>query len=244
MQVYLLEDNPYDAAFFCSCMEERAHHVAHFERALNMIDALQREKPGLVVLDVNMPDMSGNAVLHRVRTLYGSALPVVMLSGESTASAVVTSLAAGADDYLIKPMTRPVLVARIEALLRRCGVEIAKKPRTTLTADPYKLCCVDRVLTINDRAVELTPKQFDLAWILFERMGRFIPRSEIVASVWGKHAELAPHTVTQHIYMLRQKLQLRTHGYKLSAAYGAGYRFDAPLASQAAEAVIDDSSLQ
>jgi DNA-binding response OmpR family regulator len=224
MQVYLLEDNHHDAAYFRSCLEDRSHEVTHFERAVPLLDALHRARPGLVVLDSNVPEVDGPTALRRVRELCGTALPVAMLSCVCESRQIADVLNVGADDYLLKPMTRPVLVARLEALMRRC----APQPQTAdpvIRVGPYELVFRTREVKVHGEPVVLTPKQFDLAWVLFERIDRFIPRAELIVGVWGRRAELEPHTVTQHVYVLRNKLALREHGYKLCSVYGSGYRF-------------------
>ena len=119
MNFYLLEDNPHEAAFFRSCFEETGHLVHHFERSVELFDALHVERPSAVILDWLVPGVDGFVTLRRVREVCGSALPVVMLSSLDRADAIVRAYQAGADDYLLKPMTRAVLIARVEALMRR-----------------------------------------------------------------------------------------------------------------------------
>jgi two-component system, OmpR family, response regulator RegX3 len=227
MRVFLLEDNADDAEYFKGCMEDRSHEVTHFERAVPLLDALHHDRPGMVVLDSHVPEIDGPTALKQIRTLCGTALPVAMLSCIGDNGEVVDVLNAGADDYLIKPMTQPVLVARLEALMRRGGTG-GERPNRVLEIGPYRLDFLAREVALDGVAVTLTPKEFDLAWVLFERINRFIPRAELILGVWGRHAELATHTITQHIYVVRNKLAFRDNGFSLSAVYGSGYRFEAP----------------
>jgi DNA-binding response OmpR family regulator len=240
MRVFLLEDNSHDADYFKACMEERSHEVTLFERAVPLLDALHRERPGMVVLDSQVPDVDGPTALKHIRALCGTALPVAMFTCLADNAEVVDVLNAGADDYLIKPMTQPVLVARIEALMRRSGVA-TEVPRSVIEIGPYRLDFQAREVALDGTSLTLTPKEFDLAWVLFERINRFIPRAELIVGVWGRRAELAPHTVTQHMYVVRNKLAIREHGFRLSAVYGSGYRFEAPpgMQAQAARPQLD-----
>ena len=240
MKFFLLEDNPHEAAFFASCLEQRGHQVQHFERAVGLFDALHAERPQAVVLDWMLPDVDGFVTLRRVRELCGGALPVIMLSGLDKAEAIVKAFEAGADDYLLKPMTRAVLVARMESLMRRLvggtagpgaragDGETASAPRFLVENGPYRIDFSAHKATVDGVAVTLTPKELDLAWILFNNAERFISKNELIACVWGKRAEISPHTVTQHVYVLRNKLRLRQHGFQLSAVYGSGYRLSGP----------------
>ena len=231
MKFFLLEDNLHEAAFFASCLAERGHHVVHFERAVDLFDAIHAERPHAVVLDWMVPEVDGFVTLRRVRELCGAGLPIIMLSGLDKAEAIVQAFEAGADDYLLKPMTRAVLIARLESLMRRlgpAGATPARPQRLVLTNGPYHLDFHAHRMEIDGDPVLLTPKELDLAWVLFNNAERFISKAELIACVWGKRAEISPHTVTQHVHVLRSKLKLRDHGFQLSAVYGSGYRLSAP----------------
>jgi two-component system, OmpR family, response regulator RegX3 len=230
MKYFLLEDNPHEAAFFASCVAERHHETVHFERAVDLFDAIHAERPHAVVLDWMVPDVDGFVTLRRLRELCGPSLPIIMLSGLDRAEAIVQAFGVGADDYLLKPMTRAVLIARLESLMRRlgpAGSAQARPQQLVLRNGPY---CIDfnaHRMEIDGTPVVLTPKELDLAWVLFNNAERFVSKAELIACVWGKRAEISPHTVTQHVYVLRSKLKLREHGYQLSAVYGSGYRLAA-----------------
>lgn len=232
MKYFLLEDDVREAAYFASCVADRGHTVTHYERAVQLLDALRAERPGIVVLDCRLPDVDGLVTLRRVRELCGWTLPVVMLSGLDRAEAIVEAYESGADDYLLKPMTRPVLTARLEGLIRRLGArghdgtDMTRSLR--IQHGPYAIDFSAHRLTVSGVPVNLTPKEFDLAWVLFKGIERFVSKAELIATVWGKRAEISPHTVTQHVHVLRTKLDLRSHGYQLTAVYGSGYRLVGP----------------
>jgi DNA-binding response OmpR family regulator len=225
VQIFLLEDNPYEAAFFRSCMEERSHDVHHFSRCVDLMEALSRQTPHLVVLDWALEDVTGYIALKRIRDRYSSTMPIVMLTCMDDTDQIVSALESGADDYLLKPMTRPVLVARLEALMRRFSQGNDRSVKV-LQEGPYELDFRQQTLTIDGIAVVLTPKEFDLSWVLFSQINSFISKSELIAGVWGRRAEISSHTVTQHIHVLRKKLGLAENMYRLSAIYGSGYRLE------------------
>ena len=187
-------------------------------------------KPDVTVLEWSFPEMTGEAVLRRVKEFYGSAVPTIVLSGVDRAEGIIQAFGAGADDYLLKPMTRPVLVARIGSLMRRLKpVATATEPgKLLLLNGPYRLDFGQQTAHIENVPVAVTPKELDLAWLLFNSVERFISKAELVACVWGKRAEIAPHTVTQHLHVVRKKLRLREYGYNLTTIYGSGYRLNAP----------------
>jgi DNA-binding response OmpR family regulator len=234
MQFFLLEDNVSEAAFLTSCLEQRGHQVRHFHDSQSLMGALRVSRPHGVILDWMVPEVDGFVTLQMVRELCGRSLPVVMLTGLASPDAIVRALDEGADDFLIKPMVRAVLVARIESQMRRrhtgeISNDVARSLR--VASGPYRIDAGPRTVVLRDSAIALTPKEFDVTWLFFTNASRFIPKSELIASVWGKTAELSQHTLTQHVYILRTKLRLREHGYQISAVYGSGYRLSVPTES-------------
>lgn len=230
MKFYLLETSECDAAFFTSCFGECGHEVSWFKRPIDLLDALRLGRPNVVVQEWDVPEMPGHAVLRRVRELYGATIPIIVLSKVDRVDAIIQAFKAGADDYLLKPMTRPVLIARIESLMRKLSpvTKPAEASTMLLSNGPYRFDFAHQTAHIEDVAVSVTPKELDLAWLFFNSLERFIPKTELIASVWGKRAEIASHTVTQHLHIVRKKLKLRDHGYHLATIYGSGYRLSAP----------------
>jgi two-component system, OmpR family, response regulator RegX3 len=233
MIFFLLETNDCEAAFFESCLTERGHKVTRFRRPIELLEALRNGRPHAVVLEWLLPDMTGQTVVRRTRELYGVAFPVVILSSLDRAEAITQAFEAGVDDYLVKPMSRPVLNARIDSLMRKLlPIRQPDLPdRLLLINGPYRLDFAGQTVHIEDVAVAMTHKELDLTWLLFHSLERFISKSELVACVWGKRAEIAPHTVTQHLHVLRKKLRLRENGYQLITFYGSGYRLNAPTST-------------
>lgn len=232
MKFFLLEANDCDAAFFVSCFAQRGNEITRFRRPIELLDALRISKPDLTVLEWCFPEMTGETVLRRVKEFYGSAVPAIVLSGIDRAEGIIQAFGAGADDYLLKPMTRPVLVARIESLMRRLRPAAAPSEpgKFLLLNGPYRLDFGQQTAHIEDVPVAVTPKELDLAWLLFNSVEQFISKAALVACVWGKRAEIAPHTVTQHLHVVRKKFRLRDYGYNLTSIYGSGYRLTAPHA--------------
>jgi DNA-binding response OmpR family regulator len=239
MQIFLLEDSPQEAAYFKNCMESRHFSVTHFEHPTAFFNALQRHRPGMAVLDWMLPEITGFTALRRVRELFGPALPVIMMTCLDRTECIVDALKAGADDYLLKPMVRPILIARIEALMRR--VTPPSEVPLVIRRGVYELDYRTQRIAVGDDVVSLTPKEFDLAWAVFSHPDSFIPKNDLIASVWGRKAEIAAHTFTQHIHVVRKKLRLSENGFKLAAVYGAGYRLESSVGSGARPAAAPTS---
>ena len=113
MRGFLLEDDPEHAAYFAATLAATGCQVRHFATAGKFFEALADSKPPLIVLDWMPPDLSGYQVLRRVRERYGLTVPIVMLTSIDNGERVVDAFEAGADDFLTKPLARPVLRARL-----------------------------------------------------------------------------------------------------------------------------------
>ncbi len=181
-----------------------------------------------------VPDLPGIDALKRIRLLYGQSLPVMMLTCMSGPENVVAALDAGADDYLVKPLTRPLIVARVEAVLRRAALGTAFL--RDVQCGPYRLDYRQQLVLAGDHRVALTQKEFDLAWTLFSNANRFMAKADLVTTVWGRRASIAGHTLTQHVHALRRKLKLQEFGFRLMAVYGAGYRLETAPGTEAPRA--------
>ena len=171
-----------------------------------------------------LPEISGLQVLNRVRELLGHSTPVMMLTCMDSESMIVDALSAGADDFLVKPMSAAVLRARLEAHARRLRPVAA--PVKALELGPYRLDFQTQSAHVAGERVVLTPKEFDVAWVLMNNPNRFISKAELVATIWGRLDNAAAHTIAQHMHALRKKLRMRNYGARICAVYGQGYRFE------------------
>ena len=176
----------------------------------------------LVVLDLGLPGLDGEEVLARLRR--DSSLPVIVLTGRSEEAERVRVLDLGADDYVVKPCSLPELEARIRAVLRR-GQQAPSTSRIE-----HGGLVVDRSahrVEVNGKAVELTPKEFDLLAFLASAPDQVFSREELLEHVWGSTQEWQdPATVTEHVRRLRLKLEPdAAKPHWLHTVRGIGYRF-------------------
>jgi phosphate regulon transcriptional regulator PhoB len=195
----------------------------------NGLDALAEVRavpPDLVVLDLMLPGLAGLDVCRRLRAEPATAvLPIIMLTAKTDEVDRVVGLELGADDYVVKPFSPKELVARVRAVLRRArspGSATAPVLRTgALTLDPER-----HLVTVGERALTLTPKEFDLLQALMESAGRVLSREQLLARVWGyAHAEdIESRTVDVHVRRLRAKLG--DEGRRIATVTGVGYRLE------------------
>ena len=187
------------------------------------LQAVRDHRPRLVVLDVGLPDVDGLEVCKRVRAT--SQVPVIFLTARDGEVDRVLGLELGADDYLTKPFSPAELVARVKAVLRRTdggpAPEVVQAGRTTVDVGR-------REVRVDDEAVELTTKEFDLLRYLAERPGLALSRKQILDGVWGYDWFGDARTVDVHIAQVRKKLG---DAVTIKTVRGVGYR----LESQAAE---------
>ena len=184
---------------------------------------LAREAPyAAVVLDVMLPRLSGYRVCERLRA-DGNWVPVLMLSAKDGEYDEADGLDVGADDYLTKPFSYVVLVARLRALLRR-----GAPPRpAVLTAGDLVLDPARRLVARGATEVELTPREFALLEYLLRRAGEVVPKTDIVRHVWDPHHDGDLNVVEVYVSYLRRKIDVPFGRRAVQTVRGAGYRLAA-----------------
>ncbi len=193
--------------------------------ATNGRDALfhfRHEQPDLVVLDVMMPEMDGWSVARAIRK--ESDAPLIFLTARIDDIDQVTGLEIGADEYVTKPFSPRVLVARVRALLRRTHGELGSEP-TRWRVRELELDADMRTVTIRGQPVELTPSEFGVLHVLIARPGRVFTRMELLDQLQGEAYAAYERTIDVHVKNLRAKLERdpRTPEY-VETVYGVGYR--------------------
>ena len=225
MRIALLEDDPPQSDLVRFWLSGAGHVCHAFDRSREFMRALARDSFDVLVLDWELPDVNGDQVLAWVRTNGHEGVPVLFTTARDSEADIVSALKAGADDYLVKPLRKQELLARIEALVRRSGRSAA--PGGGFKVAEFEIDADRRVVSRRGTRIDLTQKDFDLAAFLFRNVGNLVSRGHILESVWGRSAELNTRTVDTHISRLRTKLGLLPeNGWRLSAIYQHGYRLE------------------
>ena len=224
MRIVVLEDNLTQSTLVAALLRGAGHDVYEFALTRELQRFCSRESIDLYLLDWMMPDISGEEFLRWLREERRDQTPAIFITARDTEDDIVTGLSAGADDFMIKPISQRVLMSRIEAVLRRT------KPREAsevLELPPYHIDTAQKRIRLNGTDVDLTEKEFDLALFLFRNLGRLLSRGHLLESVWGRNPDLATRTVDTHVSRVRGKLQLRPeNGYRLVPTYNFGYRLE------------------
>jgi DNA-binding response OmpR family regulator len=203
-----------------------AGHACHaFSSAKALVAALRRETFDLLLVDWNLPEMSGIEVIGWVRENLSPAPPILLLTSRSDEADVVAGLNAGADDYVVKPVQPGVLLARVGALLRRAYSGRPTDPVETF--GDYSFDTRAEAVGLKGEAVALTAKEYGLALLLFRNTHRALSRAHILEAIWSRNPDLPTRTLDMHISRIRSKLNLRPeNGFRLTPVYSYGYRLE------------------
>lgn len=249
MRVAALDDDATQLELIQRTLAAMGHDCHGFSDSRACLRSLRRESYDLLVLDWQLPDISGLEVLRWARENLQERVPVLFITNRSAESDVIEGLSAGADDFMTKPMRVGELVARVKALLRRAYHHQAPNE---LIFGRYKFDVAGAQILVDGTSVVLKQKEFDLALFLFQNMGRLLSRKHLLEAVWGIEAEVSSRSLDTHVSRLRTKLGLHPeHGFRLAAIYSVGYRLeslsptaaevpDAAAASSAAAAAVPD----
>jgi len=201
------------------------HVVYPFEHGVELVRTLRHETFDALLLDWNLPEVSGLEVLRHIRQRLASHVPVIFVTARDYKEDVVMALTAGADDYLIKPLRRMELLARLEAVTRRDrGPQAESEP---LQVGVFRVDERMRTITRDEQPVELTAKDFELAVLLLRNVGRLLSRRHLLEAIWRQDASRSSRSLDTHVSRVRNKLKLTPeHGWNLVAVYGYGYRLD------------------
>lgn len=227
MHIASLEDDADQAELIRDVLIQAGHTCQSFSTGKALLDVLQKKQPfDLLLIDWELPDINGVEVLRWIRTHIGYEVPIMFVTSRTLETDLVAGLQAGADDYLTKPIRYGELMARIEALSRRNGVN-AVKESPILRVGVYSFDEAAGTARLNDEPVVLAPKEFELAVLFFRNPGRLFSRDVLSATVWNREIPATSRTLDTHLSNIRQKLQLRPeHGLKLTSSYALGYRLE------------------
>ncbi len=221
-RILVVDDEPDILQLVRLTLTQEGFAVETAATAAEGLEAIEKNPPDLVVLDLMLPDMSGTEVCRTLRARPETAhLPVLMLTARSEETDRVVGFELGADDYVTKPFSPRELVLRIRAVLRR-----GKPTSTESRRLQYKDLALDlerHRCRVADSDVELTAKEFGLLEALMRRPGHVLTREQLLDGLWGSDITVTHRTVDTHIKRLREKLG--SAGQYINTVRGVGYRF-------------------
>ena len=204
-RVLLVEDSARLAASIGDYLERHGYEVTIEGDGQIATERFERLKPELVILDLMLPGKDGLTVCREMRSR--GSVPILILTAKGENIDQVLGLEMGADDYVVKPVEPRVLLARIEALLRRAGPRAGPTPEATLNVGRLSIDGARRAAMLDTRPVELTTGDFDILWLLAARHGTVVTRDEILRVVRGIDYDGLDRSIDARICRLRRKLE-------------------------------------
>jgi DNA-binding response OmpR family regulator len=223
-KILVVEDMESVVKLLRMLLEREGFEVTVAQDGLEALEAVRRDKPDLVLLDLLLPGLDGLEVGRRIRHDPLTAhLPIIILSGKDEVADKVIGLEIGADDYITKPFEADELIARIKGRLRRAA---PTDPVRVLKVGSLEMQLDRHTITLRDKPIHLTSKEFNLLRMLIMTNGRVLSRDALFESVWGHHKDegLQSRTIDVHIRSLRNKLG--PEGCRIFTVRNVGYRLD------------------
>jgi len=220
MKILIVDDDPDLLAITGFALERAGFLVSKATDGEQGLDRFREEQPDLVILDINMPGIDGFELAKQIRE--SSNIPIIMLTVRDDEQDVVRALAIGADDHLAKPFSPKILVARIQALLRRVSTETSG----SIKAGLLELDASQMTLAgVGNSTVPLTPLETRLLSLLFVNAGQPVHVEQILSHVWGNRADGNRQLLKQLVYRLRRKIEADPAApVVLQTVPNAGYR--------------------
>jgi DNA-binding response OmpR family regulator len=229
MKILVVDDDPeiLDALTVGMQLQWQEAEVLSARDGEQGLERFYESDPDVVLLDVSMPHKNGFEVLQHIRRI--SDVPVIMLTARGEEIDQVRGLELGADDYVVKPLTHLVLLARIKAVLRRTQMPQPINALPDLVAGDLAINFQNHELTLRGQPVKLTPVEYKLLYHLVRNAGRVMPHQALLDRVWGSDADATPDHLKVFISRLRTKIEPDPAGHHfIETERGLGYRFVRP----------------
>ncbi len=221
--IFIVDDEPDICDLVSLHLEKNGFKTRSFYTALEFLNALKKQIPDLVILDLMLPDLDGLEVCKALRTEIKTAnLPIIMLTAKGEEMDKILGLELGADDYVTKPFSPRELVARVKAILRRIHKKEQKdliKIRDLLVVDTNKF-----EVLVKGKKIQLTTTEFKILKTLVQKAGWVFTREQLLEVLWGREKAVLDRTVDVHIKNLREKLGKA--GMLIKSIRGVGYKID------------------
>lgn len=221
--VLIVEDDRNIADLLRLYLEKEGYTVVIAPDGMRGVEQFRTVHPSLVLLDVMLPGLDGWGVCRAIRA--ESQTPIIMLTAKNETEDKVNGLKQGADDYITKPFEMKEVLARIEAVLRRSGIE-PEKSRRRLEFDKLVIDMDAFELTVDGKKVPTPPKEMELLYHLASTPNRVYTRNQLLDEVWGFDYFGDTRTVDVHIKRLREKLEGVSDQWDLKTVWSVGYKFE------------------
>lgn len=220
-KILIIEDEANIRELLRLYLEREGYTVIEAENGVEGIKMWKSEKPDMLLLDVMMPVMDGWAVCKEIRA--ESDVPIIMLTAKGETADRVSGLEMGADDYIVKPLEMPEVIARVRAVFRRMAPDDAPEK---LSFDNLVIDKQAYDLVIRGKRIDAPPKEIELLYYLASSPNRVFTRAQLLDDVWGFDYFGDTRTVDVHVKRLREKLEGVSDKWELKTVWGVGYKFE------------------
>ena len=220
-KILIVEDEANIRELLRLYLEREGYTVLEAENGVEGIKKWKSDKPDMLLLDVMMPVMDGWAVCREIRA--ESDVPIIMLTAKGETADRVSGLEMGADDYIVKPLEMPEVIARVRAVFRRMAPDDAPEK---LSFDNLVIDKQAYDLVIKGKRVDAPPKEIELLYFLASSPNRVFTRAQLLDEVWGFDYFGDTRTVDVHVKRLREKLEGVSDKWELKTVWGVGYKFE------------------
>lgn len=217
--IYVVEDDNSIRELILYALEGQNYLAKGFGKPSDFWKAMEEERPKLILLDIMLPEQDGMEILKELKNQSRTReIPVIMLTAKDSEYDMVTGLDTGADDYMTKPFRMMELLSRIGAVLRRSGI----KNQDILKIGKVQVDKSRHLARVDGEEIDLTPKEFDILWILMSRPGYVFSRDTLFQRIWGTDFAGESRTLDVHMGSLRQKLGPEKD--RIQTVRGLGYK--------------------
>ena len=220
-KILIVEDEANIRELLRLYLEREGYTVIEAENGVEGIKQWKSEKPDMILLDVMMPVMDGWTVCKEIRA--ESDVPIIMIPAKGETADRVSGLEMGADDYIVKPLEMPEVIARVRAVFRRMAPDDAPEK---LSFDNLVIDKQAYDLVIKGKRVDAPPKEIELLYYLASSPNRVFTRAQLLDDVWGFDYFGDTRTVDVHVKRLREKLEGVSDKWELKTVWGVGYKFE------------------
>lgn len=218
-KIYFVEDDKSTALIIEKTLENASFSCLGFQTGKDFFEALEREIPDLILLDVMLPDMSGLEILKRLRQdIKTEEVPIIILSALGSEMDKVIGLDLGADDYMTKPFSVLELLSRINSKLKN------QSKAEIITLGNLTMNLSTRQVLIANEEVDFTYKEFEILMLMLKRPNQAISREKMLNHVWNSDLVLESRTIDMHIKSMRQKLRENSADLEIKTVRSVGYR--------------------
>lgn len=225
--VLVVDDDPVFTRLASAVLTKEGHTVITAGDAATALDAVVAEPPDLVVLDIELPDMSGLELLTRLRAR--TTAPIIIVSNHEAETQRVLAFDLGADDYVVKPILHREFAARVRTSMRRARAASGGACRF----EGLEVRLAARVVIVRGEVVTMTRREFDLLAYLAMRAGQVVSRAQLLQDIWGLPGEFSESaTLTEHVRRVRKKIELDSKQPRyIRGVRNVGYKFSPPADS-------------